>query len=138
CSKAKISWLGSNFPSRTCSRNGTGIDHGLGSEVRPPDVMSPPTKFQSLGAIRASTLVFPPAGLVLLWRSGKVSFGRKLFGTLGIAFYSLLYLGLVVLLLHFFFGLQPEFRGGLAPRWTFHKTLPDYDALEASRAKQKP
>ena len=100
--------------------------------------MSPLTRFQSLGAVRASTLLFPPAGLVLLWRSGQISLGRKLLGTIGIGFYSVLYTGLVVLVLHLFFGLQPEFRGGMVPRWTFHKTLPDYDALEASRAKQKP
>src|SRR5438034_1233202 len=91
----------------------------------------------SLGAVRVSTLLFPPAGLVLLWRSSQISLGRKIFGTVGVILYTVPYSALVVLVLHRFFGLQYEFRGGVVPRLTFHKTVPDYDALDASRAKQK-
>src|SRR5436309_5360050 len=92
---------------------------------------------RSLGAVRVATVLFPPAGLLLLWRSSRISLGRKIFGTVGIAFYALLYSALVLFLLHRFCGLQYEFRGGIVPRWTFHKTVPDYDALEASRARQR-
>src|SRR6266700_2957900 len=92
---------------------------------------------QSLRTIRVGTLLFPPVGLFLLWRSSQIGVGRKLFGTIGIAFYSLLYLALVLFLATRFLGLQCEFRGGRVPRFTFHKTLPDYSALEANRARQK-
>ena len=96
-----------------------------------------PGKAPSLGRLRLATLLFPPAGLVLLWRSSQIGLGRKIFGTVVIAFYSLLYSALVVFVLYRFFGLQYEFRGGLVPRLTFHKTVPDFDRLEASRARQK-
>lgn len=36
-----------------------------------------------------------------------------------------------------FCGLQIEFRGGMIPQLTFSKTLPNYAALEASRARQR-
>ena len=94
-------------------------------------------RWQSLGAVRVGTLLFPPAGLLLLWRSSQISLARKVFGTLGIVFYSIIYTAMVVFLLCRFCGLQYEFRGGLVPRFTFHKTLPDYRALEANRAQQK-
>src|SRR6185436_19924246 len=99
--------------------------------------MSFPARYHSLHAVRVGTLLFPPAGLILLWRSSQIGLARKIFGSVGIGLYSLIYAGLVVWILHRFFGLRTEFRGGMVPRWTFHKTLPDYDALEASRAKQK-
>jgi len=92
---------------------------------------------QSLRAVRVGALLFPPAGLLLLWRSSQIHVGRKIFGTIGIAFYSLLYLSLVLFLATRICGLQIEFRGGMVPRFTFHKTLPDYSALEADRSRQK-
>lgn len=39
----------------------------------------------------------------------------------------------IVVVLHYFCGFTHEFRGGYVPRLTFHKTVPDYDALERSR-----
>src|SRR2546426_144324 len=97
----------------------------------------PMTKYHSLLAVRVRALLFPPAGLPLLWRSSQIGLGRKIFGTLGIILYVLPYSALAVVLLHRFCGLEYEFRGGVVPRLTFHKTVPDYDALDASRAKQK-
>ena len=91
----------------------------------------------SLTRVRLSTLLFPPFGLVLLWRSSQIGLGRKIFGTFGIALYSLPYAALIIFLLYRFCGLQIELRGGYVPRLTYHKTLPDYAAVEASRAQQK-
>ncbi len=86
--------------------------------------------------IRIASLLFPPLGLVLLWGSGQVRLGRKILGTLGIGLYSLLYAGGVLLLLVRFTGLDWEWRGGFPPVLTWHKTRPDYDAVEASRRAQ--
>src|SRR3954447_22799349 len=99
--------------------------------------MDSSSRWQSLGTIRLGTLLFPPAGLVLLWRSSQISVGRKIFGTIGICFYSVIYRALLLITLCRFFGLQYEFRGGMVPRFTYHKTLPDYGALDAHRAQQK-
>lgn len=99
--------------------------------------MGSSTKYQSLGAVRVGTLLFPPAGLIMLWRSSQIGLGRKIFGTIGIAFYSLLYTALIVFVLYRFFGLQFELRGSGMPHLTFRKTLPDYDSLESSRARQR-
>src|SRR5947209_20576731 len=90
-----------------------------------------------IGTIRLATLLFPPVGLVLLWRSSEFSLGRKVFGTIGIILFSLIWGALVVLFLMQFCGLQVEFRGGTIPRLTFSKTVPDYAALETSRARQR-
>ncbi len=87
--------------------------------------------------MRFGTLLFPPAGLVLLWRSSEFSVGRKIFGTIGIVLFSLVWGAAVVLLMMRFCGLQVEFRGGMIPRLTFSNTVPDYAALEASRARQR-
>ena len=73
----------------------------------------------------------------MLWRQRDASLGRKLLGTLGMALYSLIPASAVVLLLIRFAGLEIEWRGGFPPVLTFHKTKPDYAAVEASRAKQK-
>jgi outer membrane protein assembly factor BamB len=86
--------------------------------------------------LRLATLFFPPLGLLLLWRS-SVKIWRKTVGTLGILLYSLLYAGVVAWLLVRFTGLEVEWRGGYVPRLTYHKTRPDYDALERDRAKSK-
>src|SRR5438477_2243750 len=94
-------------------------------------------RWNSPGAVRFGTLLFPPAGLVLLWRSSEFSIARKIFGTIGIVLFSLIWSALVVLLLMQFCGLQVEFRGGTIPRLTFCKTVPDYAALETSRARQR-
>jgi outer membrane protein assembly factor BamB len=86
--------------------------------------------------IRIASLLFPPLGLVLLWRPGEASWPRKIFGTIGIVLYSMLYAGAIVALLVCFTGLEMEWRGGFPPVLTWHKTLPNYDAVEASRRAQ--
>ena len=84
-----------------------------------------------------ATWLFPPAGLLLLWRSSQVGLTRKILGSVLVGLYSLLYTAAILYLLYRFCGLQVEFRGGLVPRLTFHKTVPDYAALESSRTRQK-
>jgi outer membrane protein assembly factor BamB len=86
--------------------------------------------------LRLATLLFPPLGLFLLWRS-SVKVWRKILGTFGVLFYALLYVGVVTWLLVRFTGLEVEWRGGYVPRLTYHKTKPDYEALERDRAKYK-
>jgi outer membrane protein assembly factor BamB len=90
----------------------------------------------ALRKIRVATLLLPPAGLWLLWRSRAVRLGRKLFGTLGILLYAAVYGVLVVLALMRFAGLELEWRGGFPPVLTFRKTKPDYVAVETHRAHQ--
>jgi outer membrane protein assembly factor BamB len=90
----------------------------------------------SLKQIRIATVLFPPWGLVLLWRNRDLELGRKFLGTAAALLYSVLYIALVVLVLIQFTGLEIEWRGGFPPVLTFKKTKPDYDAVEAHRAKQ--
>src|SRR5438105_4806359 len=85
--------------------------------------------------LRATTWLMPPLGLALLWR-GTQTLGRKFFGTLGILLYCIPYCALIIWLLVRFAGLQVEWRGGFPPVLTYSKTLPNYDALEKSRAHQ--
>jgi len=80
-------------------------------------------------------LLLPPLGLVLLWRSSR-TLGKKLLGSLGIALFSLIYAGVVIFLLVRFCSLGIEWRGGYVPALTWHKTQPDFDALERHRAAQ--
>lgn len=96
-----------------------------------------PSKASSGIWLRAGTLLLPPVGLFLLWK-GTRGLGRKLFGTLGILLYCLPYSALVVWGLINFTRLQVEWRGGFPPVLTYSKTLPNYDAVEKSRAKQAP
>jgi len=86
--------------------------------------------------IRIASLLFPPLGLLLLWRSDQVSLGRKIFGTVGIGLYCLPYTAAVVALLMRFTGLELEWRGGFPPVLTWHKTHPNFEAVEASRRAQ--
>jgi outer membrane protein assembly factor BamB len=86
--------------------------------------------------IRIATLLFPPLGLLLLWGSGQASLRRKIFGTLGVMLYSLLYAAGVVALLMWRTGLEMEWRGGFPPVLTWHKTHPDFAAVEANRRAQ--
>lgn len=94
-------------------------------------------KNKTLGQIRTATLLFPPLGLVWLLGSKEVRAPRKILGTLGIGLYSLLYGALLIFLMVRFAGMEIEFRGGYIPAFTFHKTRPDYEALEASRKNQE-
>lgn len=86
-------------------------------------------------ALRLATILFPPFGLVLLWRSRR-TLGKKLLATLGILLFCIPYLALVIFLLIKFAGLQIEWRGGYIPALTWRPTAPDYDKLERSRAQQ--
>lgn len=93
-----------------------------------------PNLVKSIG-LRLATILFPPLGLVLLWRSRR-GLGKKVLGTLGILLFCLPYLALVVLLFIRYTGMQVEWRGGYIPALTWKPTAPDYDKLEQSRARQ--
>ena len=86
--------------------------------------------------MRVATLLFPPLGLLLLWRKGGLSPGRKWLGTAGILLFSVLYGAAVVGILMWTAGLEVEWRGGFPPVLTFRKTKPDYSAVEAHRSSQ--
>lgn len=86
--------------------------------------------------LRFATLLFPPAGLWLLWHSRVTTVRKKLLGTLGILLYVIPYTVVVILALMQLAGLELEWRGGFPPVLTFHKTKPDYAAVEANRARQ--
>ena len=94
-----------------------------------------PGKFLSAVLLRMWTLLLPPVGLALLWRS-TARLRRKLFGTIGILLYCLPYCALIIWVLMRTTGLQVEWRGGFPPVLTYSKTLPDYDAVDKSRAAQ--
>ncbi|MEY4200303.1 MAG: hypothetical protein RLZZ265_2043 [Verrucomicrobiota bacterium] len=81
--------------------------------------------------LRLATLVFPPAGLCLLWL-GPGTLGRKLLGTLGVALFSVVYAAGILFLLHRFAGLRFEMQGRPIPVPTWQVT--DYERLEKARA----
>src|SRR5262245_45659605 len=89
-----------------------------------------------LKRIRIASLLLPTLALVLLWRSRDVGLGRKLFGSVGVLFYSILYAALIVGTLMLVAGLEVEWRGGFPPVLTFRKTKPDYESVEKHRARQ--
>jgi outer membrane protein assembly factor BamB len=77
-------------------------------------------------AVLLASLVFPPAGLVLLWmRPGGVL--RKVLLSLPI-------LALAIVHLFLFYGLRVEMYGGLRPHLVFDRPESRYRALEESRA----
>src|SRR5580700_11325288 len=86
--------------------------------------------------IRIASLLFPPLGLLLLWRSVEVSLPRKILGTFGIVLYSAIYSAGIVALLMLATGLEAEWVGPYIPILTWHKTVPNYDAVEANRRTQ--
>lgn len=86
--------------------------------------------------LRLATLLFPPLGLVLLWRMSS-RLWRKLLGTIFIALFTILYCALVIFILVRVGVLKIEWRGGYAPAFTWRKSLPNYDALERARANWK-
>lgn len=90
------------------------------------------TERAAVRRLRLATLAFPPAGLWLLWR-GPARIGRKLFGTLSIALFSLVYGAAVLFLLHKFTGLRFEMQGRPIPIPTWQGT--DYVRLENARAE---
>jgi outer membrane protein assembly factor BamB len=79
--------------------------------------------------VLAASLVFPPAGLVLLWM-------RKGTGVLKKALLSLPILALAVAHLFLFYGLRVELYGAMNPRLTFDRAERRARALEESRAAQ--
>jgi outer membrane protein assembly factor BamB len=83
--------------------------------------------------LRLATLLFPPYGLVLLWRTPR-RLWRKLLGTFGILLVAVLYCALIAFLLVRAGALKIEWRGGYAPALTWRKSQPDYDALDRHRA----
>ncbi|MDB6123786.1 MAG: WD40-like repeat-like protein [Pedosphaera sp.] len=85
--------------------------------------------------LRLTTLLLPPAGLVMLWLDSS-HLAKKFLGTLGILLYSIPYSLLILWLLLQFTNLQLEWRGGFPPVPTYSKTLPNYDAVERHRAAQ--
>lgn len=93
-----------------------------------PSVAEPPVAARRL---RLVTLVFPPAGLWLLWR-GPASVGRKLLGTLGIGLFTVIYAAAILFLLHKSTGLRFEMQGRPIPIPTWQVT--DYERLEKARA----
>lgn len=95
-----------------------------------PESSAPPPPSDSR-RLRISTLVFPPAGLWLLWR-GSASVGRKLLGTLGIGLFVLPYMAVILFLLHKFTGLRFEMQGRPIPVPTWQVT--DYARLEKARS----
>jgi outer membrane protein assembly factor BamB len=84
--------------------------------------------------VRLTALLFPPAGLIVLWLTKGISAGRKLFASLVIVLYMPVYAAGIIVILWKFFGLQYEFRGSGVPALTWRKTLPDYEKLQANRA----
>jgi outer membrane protein assembly factor BamB len=83
--------------------------------------------------LRLATLAFPPAGLWLLWR-GPAGVWRKLFGSLGVGLFSLVYAAAILFLLHKFTGLRFEMQGRPIPVPTWQGT--DYARLEKARAEK--
>ena len=89
-----------------------------------------------LNRIRLASYLFPPAGLIVLWRTHDLHIGRKIAGTAGILLYSIIYAVAMVLLFMRFGGLEMEWRGGFPPVLTFNKTVPNYAAVEQDRASK--
>ncbi|KAF0180072.1 MAG: WD40 repeat-like protein [Limisphaerales bacterium] len=83
--------------------------------------------------LRLVTLIFPPAGLWLLWR-GPAGIGRKLFGSVGVGLFSLVYAAAILFLLHRFTGLRFEMQGRPIPIPTWQTT--DYARLEKARSEK--
>tara|TARA_Y100001934_G_C12343835_1_gene771700 strand:- start:264 stop:1793 length:1530 start_codon:yes stop_codon:yes gene_type:complete len=84
---------------------------------------------------RGLTLLFPPAGLVKMWISpGTV--GSKIFGSIFVAFYSVMYAGAIMFLLFKTGHLHFEMQGNPIPIPTFTPGKPDFAKLEKHRMAQ--
>ena len=93
-------------------------------------------RFQGLGAIRLATFALPPLGIILLWKSREQPLRRKILGTIFGVLFLVPYFALIVLILMKTTGLEVEWRGGFPPVLTWHKTHPNYEAVEESRRAQ--
>lgn len=88
--------------------------------------------YRSGAALVAASLLFPPAGLVLLWMRRGTGVLRKALGSLVIAAIGVAHLFL-------FYGLRVEMGGqGLPKFFTFRKPEKHYAVLEQSRAAAPP
>ena len=76
--------------------------------------------------ILGASLVFPPAGLILLWMRQGTSVLRKSLGSLAILVAGVAHLFL-------FYGLHMEFSGGIRPIFSFQGGERHYRQLEAHR-----
>src|ERR1039457_4736355 len=76
--------------------------------------------------ILGASLVFPPAGLILLWMRQGTSVLRKSLGSLAILVAGVAHLFL-------FYGLHMEFSGGIRPVFSFQGGERHYPQLEAHR-----
>lgn len=85
---------------------------------------------------RLGTYAFPPLGLFLLWRDRQLGLARKIFSSVGILLYTIVYVAAVIGLLMLVSPLRLEWQGGFPPVLTFHRTEPNYDALESDRASK--
>lgn len=84
---------------------------------------------------RVWTLLVPPVGLVLAWRA-PVTITRKVLATILIAIYTPVWCVGVIALLLLLRLAEIEWKGGTGPRLVHRRTLPNFDALEASRRAQ--
>jgi outer membrane protein assembly factor BamB len=78
-------------------------------------------------------LLCPPLGLAVLWLSRPGRVWVRLLASVGILFYGLIYVGLVLGALVLLTPLDLEWEGGFPPVLTFRKTTPDYTAVERHR-----
>ncbi len=92
-------------------------------------------KTSSAIRLRIWTLLFPPIGLLLFWREPR-GLGGRILGMFAILLYCIPYSALIIWILIKFTGLEVEWRGGFPPVLTYSKTLPNYAAVEKSRADQ--
>ena len=74
-----------------------------------------PGKFLTAIRLRLWTLLFPPMPALFCFGVAPAGVFRKLFGTLGILLYCLLYSALIIWLLMITTGLGVEWRGGFPP-----------------------
>jgi outer membrane protein assembly factor BamB len=81
------------------------------------------------------TLLVPPVAIVLLWLR-PTRLWRKLLGSIGLLLLTIGYVASIIFLLIRFTGLEVEWRGGYIPALTYHKTRPNFEALERSRTNK--
>lgn len=91
------------------------------------------TRKDSMRRLRRWTFLFPPMGVVCLWREARFGWALKIFGSLFAGGVAVIYVAVVCAVLVRAGLLQVEWRGGYAPSLTSKPTLPDYDAVERHR-----
>ncbi|MBM3814049.1 MAG: hypothetical protein FJW20_20675 [Acidimicrobiia bacterium] len=87
--------------------------------------------YRSGAALVLGALIFPPAGLVLLWMRSPMGIIVRIFGSLVIAAIGVAHLFL-------FYGLHVEMDGtGMRPIFSFHKPSKHFEHVEEHRAAQE-